>query len=164
MDTGDIKAKLLKEKLMTTMSKKRLTLLADIIDTKKPCSLRLIEWFVSSYSQNYKVIYNLNGTPFDVYSSYKGEQMTSYNKRLFDMYRRMEKFTIKLEGKRTFETTVAQLNFFNWVFQNKILEYVLDHQDSIKRDLDSAKPKKKTKKKFYDNVSISRINITINFD
>lgn len=159
----DIKVELLKEKLLKGFSKKRLCILGDILEHKKPCSLRIIEWFVSSYAREKRVIYNLNGIPFNVYSSYKDEQMSSYNKKLFDMYRRMPTFNLKVED-RVITTTVAQLNFFNWLMKNKILDYIVNNIDSIKKDLENNKKKKVLKKKFFDDVNISRINITINFD
>jgi len=153
----------LKEKLIKGMSKKKLTVLADIIDKKSPCSLRLIEWFVSYYSKEHATEYLVNGKMFNVYSSYKDEQMTSYNKKLFDMYRRMERINVKLDNKRVLSTTIAQLNFFTWVFKNKILDYVLQNMQTIRKDLERTKVKK-TKKKFFDQVKITHMEIVIHFD
>lgn len=160
----DIKVELLKTKLLKSISKKKLIVLENIINLKKPCSLRIIEWFVSSYCREKRVTYNINGVPFNVYSSYKDEQLSSYNKKLFDMYRRMETFKIPLDNGKVLETTVAQLNFFNWLFKYKILDYILNNIDVIKKDLEYNKKKKIKKNKFFEDVNITRINITINFD
>jgi hypothetical protein len=159
----DKKVNLLKEKLLKSFNKKKLTILADIVEKKDPCSLRLIEWFVSYYSREHRVSYKLNGKNFNVYSSYKDEQMASYNKKLFDMYRRMPKFQVQIDEKRVLDTTVAQLNFFNWMFKNKILDYVLDNLKKIKDDLDSSKPSKMSKK-FFEDVKITRAKIIIYFE
>jgi hypothetical protein len=161
---SDMKVELLKQKLLKGMTKKKLALLNDIIEMKKPCSLRIIEWFVSSYSREKRVSYLLNGKQFNVYSSYKDEQLSSYNKKLFDMYRRMKTFDIKLDNGKVLTTTVAQLNFFNWLFKNKILEYIVKNIENIKKDLEANKKKKVSRHKFFDDVSIARIKITINFD
>jgi hypothetical protein len=159
----DKKIKLLKDKLLKDLSNKKLSIIYDIIERKNPCSLRIIEWFVSYYSKDYRVVYNLNGKPFNVYSSYKNEQMTSFNKKLFDMYRRMPKFKVKLTDGKVLETTVAQLNFFNWVFKNKILDYIISNLDDIKKDIEKTNNSKK-QKKFFENVKVSRVNITIFFE
>ena len=161
---SDMKVDLLKQKLLRGISKKKLSILNDIIQNKKPCSLRIIEWFVSSYSREKRVSYLLNGNQFNVYSSYKDEQLSSYNKKLFDMYRRMKTFDIKLDNGKVLTTTVAQLNFFNWMFKNKILEYIVKNLDSIKKDLEENKKKKISRNKFFDDVNIVRIKITIKFD
>jgi hypothetical protein len=163
MDT-DKKVKILKEKLLMELSNKKLTTLYDIIERKDPCSIRIIECFVSSYSNEYNISYELNGKPFNVYSSYKDEQMSSFNKKLFDMYRRMPRFKVKLKNGKILETTVAQLNFFNWVFKTKILDYIVQHLEKIKKFLDNTKPKTSKQKKFFDNVVVSRKKITIYFD
>lgn len=161
-DEQDKKIKLLKDKLLKDLSNKKLSIIFDIIEKKNPCSLRIIEWFVSYYSKDYRVVYNLNGKPFNVYSSYKNEQMTSFNKKLFDMYRRMPKFKVKLQDGRVLETTVAQLNFFYWVFKNKILDYIIANLTDIKKDIEKTKNSKK--QKFFENVKVSRVNITIFFE
>jgi hypothetical protein len=163
MSSQDKRIDVLKQKLLENYSKKKLSIIADIIDKKDPCSLRILEWFVGYYAKEKKVIYNVNGKPFNVYSSYKNEQMSSFNKSMFDMYRRMPKFPVKISKDRVFETTVAQLNFFNWVFKYKILDYVTANFDSIKKDLDKNKPSKQ-KKKFFEDIKISRIKMTIYFD
>jgi hypothetical protein len=161
---SDMNVELLKQKLLKGMTKKKLIVLNDIIQMKKPCSLRIIEWFVSSYAREKRVSYLLNGKQFNVYSSYKDEQLSSYNKKLFDMYRRMKTIDIKLDNGKVLTTTVAQLNFFNWLFKNKILDYIVKNIDSIKKDLEANKKKKVSRHKFFEDVNIARIKITINFD
>jgi hypothetical protein len=79
------------------------------------------------------------------------------------MYRRMPKFQVQIDEKRVLDTTVAQLNFFNWMFKNKILDYVLDNLKKIKDDLDSSKPSKMSKK-FFEDVKITRAKIIIYFE
>lgn len=163
LDVQDKKINLLKNKLLKDLSNKKLSIIFDIIEKKDPCSLRIIEWFVSYYAKDYRIVYNLNGKPFNVYSSYKNEQMTSFNKKLFDMYRRMPKFKVMLADGRVLETTVAQLNFFYWMFKNKILDYIVAHLAEIKKDIEKTKNSKK-QKNFFENVKVSRVNITIFFE
>ena len=161
----DEKVLLLQQKLLKSLNKKKLMIIYNIVNRKEPCSLRLIEWFVSSYAKENRVEYKLNGSSFNVYNSYKDEQLTSFNKKLFDMYRRMKKIDVKIDDKLVLVTTVAQLNFFDWVFKNKVLDYISSNIYAIKNDLDSYKPSRKKKdKKYFDDVKVSRINITIIFE
>jgi hypothetical protein len=118
---------------------------------------------VSNYSRTHSVKYELNGKEFDVYSSYKNEQLVSFNKKLFDIYRRTEIIKIPIPGSKSLSSTVAQLNFFNWVFNNKILDYITANLKKIKSDLDKSKPGKK-QTKFFEKVTISKIKVTIYFD
>ena len=159
----DKKALLLKEKLLAGMSKKKLLIMASIIQDKKPCSLRIIEWFVSSYCKEHSIIYDLNGKPFNVYSSYKNEQLVSFNKKLFDIYRRTEIIKIPIQGSKPMSSTVGQLNFFNWLFNTKIVDYITANLKKLKSELDKAKPGKK-QTKFFEKVTVSKINVTIYFD
>jgi hypothetical protein len=163
------KETLLLERLLKSFTKKRLTILADIIEKKRPCSMRVIEWFVATHAKTTPVIYKVNGEQFDVYSSYKNQQIKSYRKSCFDMYRRTDRIPITIDKNRSFETTIAQLNFFDWMFRYKIIDYIIDRLPSIKKEMESIKSapvprKKKEVKKFFDKVSVVRVNITINFE
>jgi hypothetical protein len=83
------------------------------------------------------------------------------------------------------ESTIAQLNCFKWVIENKVLEYIDAHYDAIlqdmnsrnstsfscKRNLEIADPDNKTRKKRQE-LSISavkslkkeHVNIVIKFN
>lgn len=161
----DLKEKALKEKLLKSISKTRLKTISNIINRKnKKMSIRLIEWFVSSYSKRHKTKYELNGAEFNVYKSYKDEQLCSFNKKLFDMYKRTTTFTINLDDGTQFDTTVAQLNFFYWAIKHKVVNYVENNLQDIKNDLSKNSKLKKTKKKnFYDDTLVSNIKIILSF-
>lgn len=167
----EVKEKILKEKLLKSISKTRMKAISDIINRKnKNISIRLIEWFVSNYSKTYNIKYQVNNEEFQVHKSYKDEQMCSFNKKLFDMYKRTDTFTVKVDPTISFKTTVAQLNFFEWAFKYKVINYVENNFQKIKEDLEkyvknkSARKKlPKTSKKFYDYTLVSRLKITLSF-
>ena len=157
----EIKVELLKQKLLKNLSNKKLQTIYNIINREHKVSLRIIEWFVSHYACEKKISYKLNDKDFNIYKSYKEEQLYSYNKKLFDMYRRMDKFSVKLKNGKILETTVAQLNFFTWFFKNKVLESLEKNLDGVRQDLYNSKTIKKTKKD-RENIVITRSSILIN--
>lgn len=162
---------LLKENLMRFFeTKKKRQMMADVIEKKTGYSLRVIEWFVSNYSKKYNTRYNIKkdkgSVMFDVYDSYKNEQLKSFSKKHFDLFRRSDKFNFIVDDKRTIKTTVGQMNFFKWAIQNKILDYVRDNYKIIKEDMDTRSKKKQDtdKKKFFDTVLIIHNKVKLSFD
>lgn len=173
MQKGNKKDLLLKETLMKFFNKKKLQIVADVLDKKTKYSLRIVEWFISNYAKKHNVTYKVGNKIFNVYSSYKNGQLKSFSKKQFDLFRRSDRFTIRLDESRSFETTVGQLNFFRWAIENNVLNYVDKHIQDIKKDMevsitrDKDKVKnKKTKKiiKTSQNIVITRNSITIHFD
>ena len=146
---------------MKSMSMKKLNIIMAIVHKKDPVSLRIIEYFVTKYAKEKNIGYRLNNIIFRPYESYKNDQIKAFNKELFDVYRRTKTFTIKTE-LGVLETTVAQLNFFQWLFKYKILDYVIEHQDVIKAHLEKPEKKKKASKKAH--MCITNIDVVINFD
>lgn len=134
------KAELLKKSLMNFYkSKDNIDKIANVIDKETDYSLRVIEWFCNNYSKKHDTLYKLSdGTPFNVYLSYKS-QLDSYQKKQFDPFKRKHKgfeiFTIRSGKESTIETTVGQLNFFRWCIQKNVLEYVQKHLKEIKEDM-----------------------------
>jgi len=125
--------------------------LKQIIQGESLLSLRVIDWFVTHYARVNQVIYWIdisknvyyekypdNGKPnpnirkFHLYMEYRA-QLQSYTKLFFDPFRRHERITFILENTPldSIETTVGQLNFFRWVFQNHIVSYVLANLQQI---------------------------------
>ena len=98
-----------------------------------PISLRLIDFFVTNFCRKNFISYSLNGQEFLVYVSYKS-QLKAYSKQFFDPNCRRERIVFQIHGHEPFRTTVGQLNFFRWAFENKILEYIQDHYEEIQAD------------------------------
>lgn len=139
----------------------------DIILGTSPISLRLLDWFVTHYARTRNVLFWIDDArstihetvtsttvarlrKFHLYFEYRA-QLKSYTKLYFDPFRRHDRITFVLDGPAqpaqptareapmTVETTVGQLNFFRWVFQNRILEYIRAHLTEIEKDMASVK-------------------------
>ena len=129
----------------------KLKQLLDITNTSKNdegVSLRLVDWLVTNYSKSNNIIYYVSGKPFNMHQSYKN-MLKAYSKRLFDPFRRHERIYIKCEylPNNLLETTVAQLMFFRWAFDNNVIEYANLHKNKIKQDMDSNTQHRVTSKK-----------------
>lgn len=103
----------------------------EILTGKSRLSLRLLDWFATNYSKKYNVSYVTKcGRHVIVYLVYKAH-LKAYNKKMFDPFCRCKR--IKFRG---LDTTVGQLNFFEWVIQDEVLEYLGEHYDEIHRDME----------------------------
>ena len=73
---------------------------------------------------------------------------------MFDSFRRHNRIYIDCSSLNIygFETTVAQLTFFRWAIENKIVEYAYKHRDIIKEDMDNNL-KKRTKNVLKKDIS-----------
>jgi hypothetical protein len=98
-----------------------------------PISLRLIDFFVTNYCRKNFISYPLSGQEFLVYVSYKS-QLKAYSKQFFDPNCRRERIVFQIQGQEPFRTTVGQLNFFRWAFENNILEYIQANYEAIQND------------------------------
>lgn len=149
-----------------------------IVDQGSDISLRLLDWFITKYANKKKINYTLDDSNeyFNIHISYKA-QLKSYKKTYFDPFRRGDKFYYrydKLDNTKMFYTTIGQLNFFKWLFSNKIIEYVEKNYDTISRSM--ATSNKNTKKKITvvnsDGVKIqakkkvteNEVKIRLSFD
>lgn len=139
-----------------------------IINGESETSLRVIDWFVTNYSKTHYTIYCLsNRRRFKVYSDYK-LKLKSYSKRRFDPFCRWDRIMIPYENDTNIQTTIGQLNFFKWAFENEIIEYIEKYKDDIESDMNArngtAKRKQagvetnKTRKKREElSVSASKV-------
>ena len=110
-----------------------------IINGKSRVSLRLVDWFTTNYSKKYFTSYLIEtaaGTElFKVYNSYK-LILDSYTKRRMDPFCRWERISVPYKDGPNIETTIGQLNFFKWMLENGVLDYIEAHLAEIARDMD----------------------------
>jgi len=142
-------------------------ILKNIIESKHKLSLRMIDWLVTHYSKNNNIIYWIcenNNEIYDInpsnledcdkykkvnlYLDYRA-QLKSYTKFNFDSFRRHDRITFFLDSEKeiTIETTIGQLNFFRWAFNNRIIEYALLNQKDIYENMSKNSYKKISKNK-----------------
>lgn len=120
---------------------KHLEYLVKVIHENSKISLRVLDWFVTNYSQNNGIVLDNN---FDVYENYK-IKLASYRKRRFDPFCRKFKINYYTDEENKIETSCGQLLFFKWCFQNNIIKYVEENLETIEKDMKSNTPKKRTK-------------------
>jgi hypothetical protein len=128
------------------------TMLRDMVEGTFPISLRLLDWFVTHYARHRQIVYWINDgdktmveaypggaaplRKFHLYLEYRA-QLKSYSKHAFDPFRRHDRisFIVTPAPLTVVETTVGQLNFFRWAFQNHVVEYILRHTADIEEDM-----------------------------
>jgi hypothetical protein len=104
-----------------------------ILTGESPISLRLVDWMVTNYAKKHNVSYNTpNGRYVIVYLSYKSH-LKAYSKKMFDPFCRWKR--IQFMG---LNTTVGQLNFFEWAIQDEVLKYVEEHHEEIHADMEAC--------------------------
>ena len=126
----------------------------DIVDGRSKISLRILDWFVTSYAKKRKTCYEIenNGEKdnFNVHINYKA-QLKSYTKRYFDPFRRKKKFIYiykQNEELKEMNTTIGQMNFFRWAISNNIINFVDKNYTKIVKEMNKAnKENKKIKEK-----------------
>ena len=105
----------------------------EILTGKSRLSLRLLDWFVTNYSKKHNVSFMAKGDRHViVYLVYKSN-LKAYNKKMFDPFCRWKRIQF-----RGLDTTVGQLNFFEWVIQDEVLEYLDAHYDDIHADMEAC--------------------------
>jgi hypothetical protein len=96
---------------------------------------------------DYESTYNDDNASFSdlfmIHDNYKCK-LKEYNKKNFDPFCRWQRIIMIYDKKsiikdgelitvkeKSFETTVAQLNFFKWIIENHIIDYIIENFDAI---------------------------------
>ena len=113
-------------------NKDNLEKVSDILNGKSELSLRLIDWFVTNYAKKYNISYmSRDNRHTVVYLSYKSH-LKAYSKKMFDPFCRDKR--IKFHDV---ETTVGQLNFFEWAITDDVLDYIERNHEVIHKDMET---------------------------
>ena len=117
-----------------------------ILSNQKKVSLRLIDWFTTNYAKKFYTVYDLptNGNRFKVYNDYK-LKLRSYSKRRFDPFCRWDRISIPYKNDTHLQTTIGQLNFFKWAFENNVIDYIEQNYSAIEKDMNSRNSTSKRK-------------------
>ena len=116
-----------------------------IINGDVNISLRIVDWFTTNYAKKYYTVYDLpNGSRFKVYTDYK-LKLRSYAKRRFDPFCRWDRISIPYKGDTHLQTTIGQLNFFKWAFDNNVIDYIESNYAAIEKDMNSRNSTSKRK-------------------
>lgn len=133
-------------------------------------SIRLIDFFITSYSKKNRINYFITNNEkdkviFNVYSSYKS-QLKAWNKRYFDPFSRGIRIPYFLNDDCLI-TTIGQLNFFKWFISNNIYIFIKENISKIELEMNSNKKvykynlkKKKYKSpKIVNNIKYNSLNL-----
>lgn len=142
-----------------------------ILDGTSNLSLRLIDWFVTNYAKKFNVSYlTKSNKHVIVYLSYKSH-LRAYSKKIFDPFCRCKRIRF-----HDMDTTVGQLNFFEWAINDEVLDYLTANRDKVHADMETRLHETKegedgTKRKRHElshsaTKSISRhdVRLTVKFD
>jgi len=146
-------------------NKQYLNIFLDIYYGRSNISLRVIDWFVTNYSKKNNIYYNLNNSNFIVYLDYKS-QLKAFTKKQFDPFCRRERMNFYYADKKFIKTTIGQLNFFKWAFENNIIQFIEQNLDDIEKDMIEDIKLKKNKLNIKAKKTINKhdIKITVTFD
>ena len=152
----------------------------------KKISLRLIDWFVTNYCKKNKIIIekNINNKKefINIYNSYKSN-LRAFSKQLFDPFRRNNqlylnyklkskdidiknnkdnevtiKFTFdKPYYKNYIKTTIGQINFFKWIIENNIYDYIREKKSIIENDMINSQKENNNKKLDKKNLVVKTV-------
>ncbi len=110
----------------------RINIVKNVLEGKENISLRILDWFVTNYAKKNNISYvTSSGKHVIVYLSYKSH-LKAYSKKMFDPFCRWDR--IDFHG---ISTTVGQLNFFAWVIEDGILDFLNEHRDEIHSDMEA---------------------------
>lgn len=142
-----------------------------ILDGSSDLSLRLIDWFVTNYSKKYNVSYMTKTQKHViVYLSYKSH-LKAYSKRMFDPFCRWKRIKFL-----DIDTTVGQLNFFEWAINDGVLDYLEINHEKVHADMEKrlheakegreGERRKRHELSHSATKSISRhdVRLTVKFD
>ena len=78
-----------------------------------------------------------NNQRFVVYLNYK-LQLKAYSKKYFDPFCRRERIFFHYKNEDYLETTVGQLNFFKWIIEHNIINYIKNNYEDIESDMQNT--------------------------
>lgn len=124
---------------------KELDRILNILNGESTISLRILDWFVTNYAKQKYVVYDLKeGGRFKVYNDYK-LKLKAYSKKRFDPFCRWDKIMIPYRHNQSIQTTIGQLNFFKWVLENNIIDFIESEYQSIEDDMNTRNSTSKNK-------------------
>ncbi len=111
-----------------------LNIVLPILLGQSKLSISLFNWFITNYIKKNNINIKIKNKEIDLYLQYK-LQLKSYKKILFDPFSRSKRIKFYLDNtlEKYLITTIGQLNFFKWIIDNEIIEYILLNYDELKK-------------------------------
>lgn len=136
----------------------------NILCRKDTIGLRFIDYAITHYFKNHK--------SQELWKLYKGyaDALNYYSKRNFDIYcRRFEimdgiqidtSFQVVI-GVNIFRSSVGQLNFFRWMFENNVFSHMHDHMSDIKLNYNNWKQESHQGESEFDTENLMLLKSSI---
>ena len=146
----------------------------NVLNKESNISLRIIDYLCTNYAKHKDVVYFIGNrkAPFNLYLDYRS-QLKAYSKLQFDPFKRHARIIISvptnLVSTGKLETTVAQLNFFRWLIDCKVLEYleIEENYKNIDKHMSQSSKKNVTVKKkestFTAAAKRHNLSVTVTF-
>jgi hypothetical protein len=138
--------------------------LLTLLNKESKISLRLLDWFIVTYTKKNKQIQlNGNDTYEELHIQYKLE-LAAYRKRFFDPFCRDKRIKFYYDEESHIITTIGQLNFIRWIIETKIINLIENNYKKLVIIMNkSIKNNKNNKNKNNkNNVLINKNNKSIN--
>ena len=94
---------------------------------------------------------------FMIHDNYKC-QLKACNKKNFDPFCRSTRIRFYYSKQKYFYTTIAQLNFFKWMIENHIVDYLLDNLSTVEKSMIIYEKKVKTDKLLRNKSDILEVS------
>ena len=94
-----------------------------------------------------------------MYVDYK-LKLKAYSKKRFDPFCRWDRITIPYKNDTFIQTTIGQLNFFKWVIENDIVQYIEQHYETIENDMNARNSTSKRSSNSSTSSSLSSVSST----
>ena len=139
-------------------SKENIQLMVDIINSNHEISLRNLNWFgtkhLDTMDSRYRTKDNGEKELFDPKISY-GKRQGPYGKKGFDPFRRGLAFNWNYDPDdktKTVVTTLCQLQFFKWLFEYEMMDYIKENLNELKELQRKYEKKRKEEKRAKKDV------------
>jgi len=138
----------------------RINKMVNIINGESKISLRIVDWFTTNYAKKNYTVYTIvsdqeqENKRFKVYVDYK-LKLRSYSKKRFDPFCRWDRINVPYDDKTHIQTTIGQLNFFKWAFENQVISYIEQNYKLIEADMNSRNSCSKKNKPLISNNNVS---------
>lgn len=136
-----------------------------VVTGESKVSLRIVDWFATNFAKKHYTVYDISDpnqssgtsacagagtTRFKVYTDYK-LKLKAYSKKRFDPFCRWDRINIPYNSTSSVQTTIGQLNFFKWVIDNDVVQYIETHYDAIESDMNSRNSTSRKKEAVMDS-------------
>jgi len=120
-----------------------------ICSKQDPLSLRVLDWLCTNYSKGNRLTINTDASNVHLYHKYKNH-LKGFGKKFFDPFCRNQTMQMHIHDLPPFTTTLGQLNFFKWAFENSVIGFAITMKRQIEKNmhlrLNISKAAQKTRK------------------